>query len=184
MPHPCRAAPVSTAMSNFSAPGFSIRPYTASDQEACLAVFRSNLPRYFDPSELPEFEAFLQNPSGDYFVLEIDGSVVACGGCYVLDGTGRLSWGMVARERHHASLGTVLLAWRVNHLLQQSAVSEIGIDTSQHTEGFFARHGFSTTRHLTNGLAQGIDLVSMSLQRKNWRGWGHRAQRSPTPESE
>jgi len=69
-----------------------IRPYRASDRAACIEVFRSNLPRYFDRSELPEFEAFLALPVGDYFVLEFGAAIVACGGCYVREGIGRLSW--------------------------------------------------------------------------------------------
>ena len=146
-----------------------IRPYVAADRETCIAIFRSNLPRYFDISELPEFEAFLDKPAGDYFVLERGGSVVACGGCYVRDSTGRLSWGMVSRENHRASIGTILLAWRIDQLFLLPEISEIAIDTSQHTAGFFARHGFRTTQQVTDGFGAGIDQVSMSLQRKNWR---------------
>src|SRR6478735_6603671 len=29
-----------------------IRTYKATDHEACLAIFRSNTPRYFDPEEM------------------------------------------------------------------------------------------------------------------------------------
>lgn len=145
-----------------------IRPYLDTDRQACLAIFRSNLPRYFDPSELPEFAAFLEQPSGDYFVVEQGGAVVACGGCYLREGTGRLSWGMVSQACHGASIGSALLAWRVDHLFQRTGTAEITIDTSQHTAGFFARHGFRTTRQITDGFGPGIDQVSMSLQREHW----------------
>lgn len=156
-------------MTIYAAPVVQIRPYVAADRHACIAVFRSNLPRYFDNSELPEFEAFLENPIGDYFVLQLDGSVVACGGCYVRDGIGRLSWGMVSRENHRTSIGTTLLAWRIDQLFLLPEISEIAIDTSQHTAGFFIRHGFCTTQQVTDGFGAGIDQVSMSLQRHNWQ---------------
>lgn len=150
-------------------PVIQIRPYVAADRRACIAVFRSNLPRYFDSSELPEFEAFLDKPIGDYFVLELGSYVVACGGCYVRAGTGRLSWGMVSHENHRASIGTILLAWRIDQLFQLPEISEIAIDTSQHVAGFFTRHGFCTTGQVTDGFGAGIDQVCMSLQRNNWR---------------
>jgi hypothetical protein len=56
-------------------PQVHIRPYVALDRDACIAVFRSNLPHYFDRLELPEFEEFLEKPLGEYFVLELGGPV-------------------------------------------------------------------------------------------------------------
>lgn len=150
-------------------PEMQIRPYVAADREACIAIFHSNLPRYFDISELPELEAFLDKPTGEYFVLEQGGSIVACGGCYVRDCTGSLSWGMVSQAHHRASIGTTLLAWRIDHMFRQPEVSEVVIDTSQHTAGFFMRYGFCITRQVADGYGVGIDQVSMSLQREHWR---------------
>lgn len=160
-------------MTIHATPIIQIRRYAASDRHSCITVFRSNLPRFFDVSELPEFEAFLEKPVGDYFVLELDRSIVACGGCYVRDGIGRLSWGMVLRENHHASIGTALLSWRINQLFLLPEISEIAIDTSQHTAGFFTRHGFCTTQRVADGLGVGIDQVSMSLLRHNWLRGNH-----------
>lgn len=147
----------------------SIRPYTVTDRKDCIAIFHSNLPQYFDSSELPAFEAFLQQPMGDYLVAEQNGALVGCGGCYVRDGKGRLSWGMISRGHHRAGIGKMLLVWRVNHLFHMPDVTEIAIDTSQHTAGFFAHHGFRTMQQTTNGIGPGIDLVTMSLLRDDWR---------------
>ena len=155
-------------MSHNAESGFQIRPYLPADRDSCLTIFRSNVPRYFDSSELPEFENFLEKPDGDYFVVEIDGAVVACGGCYVRDGTGCLSWGMVSRENHRGSVGTKLLVWRVDLLFAQPEISEVAIDTSQHTAGFFARYGFRTRQQIKDGFGRDIDLISMSLQRMDW----------------
>ena len=149
------------------APKVLIRPYIAADRDVCIAVFRSNSPRYFDGAEQPEFEAFLDKPIGSYFVMELAGSIVACGGCYVRDRTGRLSWGMVSIENHRASIGSILLAWRIDHLFRLPEVSDIAIDTSQHTAGFYLRHGFRITGQVSDGFGLGIDQVSMSLQRQD-----------------
>ncbi|HVR53850.1 MAG TPA: GNAT family N-acetyltransferase [Pseudorhodoferax sp.] len=159
-------------MAHNATPGVEIRPYLAADRQACLQIFRSNLPRYFDASELPEFEEFLARSTQDYFVAQRGAAVLACGGCYARDGVGYLSWGMVARAHHHATIGTALLVWRVDRLFSQPDISEIRIDTSQHTAGFFARHGFRTTRQLAHGFGTGIDQVSMSLLRADWRRAG------------
>ena len=49
-----------------------IRPYLASDRDACLAIFDSN----FDAARRAEFERYLDRPEGPYFVMEHDGAIV------------------------------------------------------------------------------------------------------------
>jgi len=143
------------------------------------------MPRYFAPSELPEFEAFLAAP-GTNFVAEPGGAVMACGGCYVRNGSGRLSWGVVSQHHHRCSAGKALLAWRMNHLFSQADIFEIMIVTSQHTAGFFAHHGFRIAQQIADGFAKGIDQVSMRLSRDDWRaaagpvGWTQGQWLSPS----
>ena len=58
-----------------------LRPYLPTDRPTCLAVFDSNLPRFFAESERADFATFLDKVEAEpepYFVLERD-SVVACG---------------------------------------------------------------------------------------------------------
>lgn len=147
----------------------SIRPFAPADRDACLTVFRSNLPHHFAPSELPEFEAFLADPEGDYWVVEMAGVLVGCGGCHAVGTVGRLTWGMVHDDYHRASLGSALLGWRVEYLFRQPEVVEIAIETSQKAEGFFARHGFVVTHRIADGFGEGLDRVDMRLQRSEWR---------------
>lgn len=68
----------------------TIRTYVDSDCAAGLGIFDSNVPEYFASAERAEFARFLQAPDADFFVVERDGSVVGCGGCYVRDSIGRL----------------------------------------------------------------------------------------------
>ena len=52
------------------------RPYRPEDRAACLAAFDSNVPVYFDVSERADFEAFLDQHPGRYFVaVNADGQV-------------------------------------------------------------------------------------------------------------
>ncbi|MER3443335.1 MAG: hypothetical protein C4342_00980 [Armatimonadota bacterium] len=54
----------------------AFRPYQPHDREACLAVFRSNVPRFFAPHEEREFAGFLDELPCTYFVLEAAGEVL------------------------------------------------------------------------------------------------------------
>jgi hypothetical protein len=159
-----------TTMPNLST-HTSIRPYTATDLDACLSVFRSNVPGWFDESELPEYASFLASgPSdGTYMVVESAGTIAACGGSAVHDGVGRLCWGMVERSKHRSSLGSTLLVHRLEILFGPPAtVLQVGIDTSPQSAGFFARFGFKTQQVTADGLAHGMDCVAMTLRRDDW----------------
>ena len=57
-----------------------VRPYAIDDKNACLALFDSNVPDFFDPTERDLFVDFLDRPKGQYFCIEKDGRIVGCGG--------------------------------------------------------------------------------------------------------
>ena len=144
-----------------------VRGYTPADRSACLAVFESNVPRFFVPPERAEFAAFLDGPlPGPYLVVEDDaGVVVGCGGYAVNPGTGvaDLCWGMVASDRHGTGLGRLLLDARLERA-RAGAVDEIALHTSQHTRGFYERRGFRTERVVPDGYAPGLDRCDMRLR--------------------
>lgn len=143
----------------------AFRPYQPHDREACLAVFRSNVPRYFAPHEEAEFAEFLDELPCTYFVLEAAGEVLGCGGYYVAPGRGEggLCWGMVHRRHHGGGLGRRLLLERLYRLVQHPEVAFIRLDTSQHTCGFFEKLGFATIKTESNGYAPGLDRYDMQL---------------------
>jgi GNAT superfamily N-acetyltransferase len=143
-----------------------IRPFLGTDLKACLRLFESNCPPFFDPSERADFEQFLTDPAdrGTYFVLELGGEALACGGVFVEPGgVGGLSWGMVRQDRQRQGLGTVLTDFRLEHLRCVPGVREVRIDTSQHTEAYYARHGFLVTSRREDGFAPGLHEIKMSL---------------------
>ena len=47
-----------------------VRPYAIGDKNACLALFDSNVPDFFDPTERDLFVDFLDQPKGHYFCIE------------------------------------------------------------------------------------------------------------------
>ncbi|SFD70751.1 GNAT family N-acetyltransferase [Pseudoalteromonas denitrificans] len=140
--------------------------YTSEHRTKCVEVFDSNIGKYFDLSEREEFIAFLDslNESGDYYVYVKDNRVLACGGIGVNSTVASLDWGVVHRDLHGQGLGTNLTDFRLVRLKANSAIDVVKIETSQHTEGFYKKRGFMTTKVVKNGFGEGIDCVSMEYR--------------------
>jgi predicted N-acetyltransferase YhbS len=133
----------------------TIRPYQPADREACLHIFRSNIPAYFTPPELAEFAAFLDAPSCTYFVAEQAGVIVGCGGYALEAHGGALCWGMVDQARHKQGVGQALTQFRLD-TMRAAGVRTVWIDTSHLTAPFFARFGFVSTQVDRDYYAPGL----------------------------
>ncbi len=143
------------------------RPYHRNDLVACMAIFDSNLPAYFAPEERPDFESFLRELAEEhtYQVIELDGSVVACGGLSPpANGTAGFCWGMVEKSRHGQGFGRHLARVRLQQAATDSRVERVVLSTSQHTEGFYAALGFHVTQRVTDGHGPGIHAVHMETR--------------------
>ncbi len=144
----------------------ALRRYRDTDRAGCLAVMRTNVPRYFLQREVNGFGEWLANRTSPYFVVERDGDrIVGCGG-YRIDqasGVAHLVWGMIASDIHRRGLGSLLFAKRLDEIRGQSGVHEVWVDTSQHSQGFFERLGFVVQSKSANGHGDGIDSVRMRL---------------------
>lgn len=141
-------------------------PYTPSRRAACLGLFDANTPRFFAASERPDFEHFLDHyTSAWHFETGVlDGDVVSCGG-YRVDATGTaaLAWGMVAPERHGRGIGRMMTHSRLDAASRHPGVTRIILDTSQHTQGFYARLGFEPMSVTRDGYGPGLDRWDMVL---------------------
>ena len=135
-------------------------------REDCLALFDSNVPKFFGTSERDEFARFLEKFPASYLVGHEHGAVVAAGGYAphrTEPGSWILCWGMVAARRHRQGLGQVLLEARLRLLAATPQIKAIYLNTSQHSAGFFERSGFTITRTIPDGHAPRIDLCEMKL---------------------
>jgi ribosomal protein S18 acetylase RimI-like enzyme len=146
--------------------GPEVRDYRAGDREACLAVFDTNVPKFFSRDERPRFASFLDHLPGPYLVLTREaGEIVACGGA-ALEPGGRvasLCWGMVSAELHGTGLGKLLLQKRIERVRRIPGVELLRLDTSQHTRGFYERFGFVTREIVENGYAARLDRCELTL---------------------
>ncbi len=146
--------------------GLRFRGYLPADRPACIAVFQTNVPRYFRDHELSGFLEFVDSSGCPYFVLVADGSIVGCGGFGIHPGsdTADLCWGMVDLSQHGKHIGEFLLFARLNRIIKEVAVKAIRLGTSQLTDPFFQRFGFAVQGRTTDGIAAGLDDVEMRLE--------------------
>lgn len=147
-----------------------IRVYNDPDRAACLSLFDTNTPDFFDPDEREEFMLYLDDlsergPNAEYLVLVAGASVLACGGLYVTENLeAGLAWGMVARDHHGAGLGKRLLLERLRRIARRANVRAVVLDTSQRSSGFFERFGFQVVRVTEDGYGEGLHRVDMKLE--------------------
>ncbi len=154
-----------------------IRPYLATDKPDCLEAFKSNMPEFFAPAELPDFESWLDQQAApaatdesksreQYFVAELNGRAVGCGGYYIDLDTNKaiMTWGMIHRSLHRQGIGRQLFQYRIALIKSISPDSTIVLDTSQHAYPFFQKLGFVITKITRDFYAKGIDRYDMELK--------------------
>jgi predicted GNAT family N-acyltransferase len=147
--------------------GHRFRPYSQADQEAVIAIFRSNIPKYFTSGEEQGLVNFLSDDVRDYYVIEINGEVVGAGGIGLNEQeplTVSLCWGMVRQDHLGTGLGKALTQMRINIARERFDGAPLSISTSQHTQGFYEKFGFELTRHEVDGFSPGIDICEMRLE--------------------
>ena len=143
----------------------SARSYASEDRAACLALFDSNVPEFFAPSERSEYCEFLDELRCAYLVLGSPREgIVAAGGYYVTEeaNLGALAWGLVSRAWQRCGVGSELLQMRLA-LLRASSVHAVRVRTSPRSRGFFEHSGFRFVRLMPQGFAKS-DLVELLLE--------------------
>ena len=144
----------------------NLRPYMPDDLEPVVSIFRSNIPKYFGPSEETGLREFLSDTrSEDYFVAELDGDIIGAGGIALNDdNTVSLCWGMIRADYLGQGLGRQLTEFRLEKARQKFGDRPLVVSTSQHTQGFYERFGFRLTDHTPDGFGPGIDICKMRLE--------------------
>ena len=153
-----------------------VRHYGNADRADCLRAFDSNAPRCFLPEERIQFERFLDQLPGPYFVIVDVDDVVACGGF----ATGRVAsqadicWTIVHRDHQGHGVGHFLMTTCVAEILELEPLKSVRLETSQHTRAFFERWGFRAVEVVPNGLGPGLDRVEMRVEldgtaRSHWQ---------------
>lgn len=154
----------------------NIRNYTASDRNACMEVFKTNVPKYFTSEEVNEFDRFLtklsdlealDNPF--YYVLELDNRIIGCGGFGEKEGIDGIAsttfvWGMVHNDYHKKGFGEKLLRFRLTEIRIQFPNRKAILDTTQFSYTFFEKYGFKTVKITENSYGEGMHRYDMVLE--------------------
>lgn len=141
-----------------------IRSYKANDKPKLLTLLRLNTPEYFDESELGDFAHYLDHNREDYFVAEMNDTVIGCGGINYEPSRAVISWDIIHPEFHKKGVGRELTKFRIRHLKSKPEVEEIAVRTSQMSYGFYQKLGFELQHTKKDFWAQGFDLYYMTLQ--------------------
>ena len=67
---------------------------------------------------------------------------------------------MVHQDAHGIGLGDALMVYRLMAVVQTPA-RQVRLETTQHTENFFRRYGFSVAGRTKDGYKPGLDKVEM-----------------------
>jgi [ribosomal protein S18]-alanine N-acetyltransferase len=107
----------------------NIRKYQATDRERIIELLRLNTPRYFSPKEETDLIQYLDYQADHFFVLEVDGTVLGCGGFNLTkDGAmAYLSWGFVDPQSQGKGLGTALTRFRIQQIREIAGVKVIAV---------------------------------------------------------
>jgi hypothetical protein len=153
----------------------TLRDFCAADRETCLAVFDSNTPQYYHPTERRIFAAFLDSghylpprlhelgaAPGHLYVVENRGERVACGGWY-LDGTvANLSFGTVHRSRHREGIGRFLLDAPLGAIRSDGRATSVRVRTTSAVQPFYERSMFkAVVDGNTRGMVDEVPLVEL-----------------------
>ncbi|MEL6810376.1 MAG: GNAT family N-acetyltransferase [Bacteroidota bacterium] len=143
-----------------------IRAYQDNDKDRLLELIKLNVPRYFAPDEIADFETYLTQDREDYFVVEDNSVVIGCGGInYVIeDATAYISWDIIHPNFHGKGIGGQLVHFRIAHIQEKASFHTVVVRTSQRTYKFYEKQGFELKSVKKDFWAPGFDLYYMALK--------------------
>lgn len=142
---------------------FNIRPYTPADKLTLLQILRLNVPLYFHESEIDDFDKYLATQIEQYFVCELNGDIIGCGGVNFDNDSclAKMSWDIMHPDFQGFGYGTQLLQYRLKLILCIEKIKTIMVRTSQHAHPFYEKNGFTLITVKPDYWAKGIDLYQM-----------------------
>ncbi len=142
----------------------TIRLFTDEDLEACVAICAANHPEYIFLHEIEEHREFLTKKPyapAPYYVIEVEGEIVACGGVATAASAMHLCWGLVHPDWHRRGLGTKLVEHRLAWAKGRPELEAVELCTSHKTVEFYERFGFETIKVTKDGFGPGLDQHDM-----------------------
>ncbi len=143
-----------------------IRPYTTTDDTQILRLFQLNVPTFFSEEEEKDLIDYLANERELYFVGEMAGQLIGCGGInFSADKSEAIiSWDIFHPDFHNKGFGSQLLQFRLEKIHTFKEVKTIIVRTSQLTYPFYEKNGFELLETVKDYWAPGFDLYRMEYK--------------------
>lgn len=146
---------------------FNIRLYRKEDRESIIELFCLNTPSYFAIEEKEDLIEYLAKYIEEYFVIELDNSVLGCGGINFKTENnikvGVISWDIIHPDYQGLGLGKKLLMFRLKLLKENKNIQKIQVRTSQHVYKYYERMGFKLIEIVEDYWSKGFDLFLMEF---------------------
>lgn len=145
--------------------GATIRPYQVSDKNALLSIFSKNVPKYFDPTELHDFEKYLEEKPDTYLTVEYNQTIVGGSGFEANEDkqTGSITWIFFDPQHTGKGLGKLAVDHSLTELKKNPVVKKLIVRTSQLAYVFFEKFGFQLMTMETDYWGEGLDLYEMEM---------------------
>ena len=134
--------------------------------ESSLNLFRSNTPKFFDPSEENLFKNYLMKDTINYYLFFNQSDILVSAGGYEYEKKSNiitLTWGMVDKKFHNQGYGTYITEYRLKKIITEFPNTNVALNTSQHTFRFYEKFGFEVITVKKNGYGNGLDKYDMIL---------------------
>ncbi|WP_316747314.1 GNAT family N-acetyltransferase [Pedobacter gandavensis] len=143
-----------------------IREHQAADREPILNLLRLNIPTFFSPEEEADLVDYLDNFADNYYVVEVDGEILGCGGFNLsADGeTGKLSWDFFHPDSQGKGLGTALTRFRIQKIKELEGIKTISVRTSQLAYKFYEKFGLELREVIKDYWDIGFDLYRLDRE--------------------
>ena len=139
-----------------------IRHFQDSDQEILISIFKQNIPKYFDPSELADFENHLQKNTTPYFTFLENKEIIGGFGYSINENqTGSITWIFFSPNHTGIGSGTEAVQFCHEQMKEQFGVTHFSIRTSQYAYEFSEKFGYATARFEKDYWGEGLDLYEM-----------------------
>ncbi len=140
-----------------------IRPFKISDEEPLIAIFKLNIPKYFNAKEVNDFKDYLHEHSGTYFTVEHENKIVGGTGYYFndIDKSGRITWIFFHPDFAGQGLGKQAVEHCLTILKSNPVITRLVVTTSQLAYRFFEKFGYKLIKTEKDYWGQGLDLYLM-----------------------
>ena len=143
----------------------NIRPYKPTDKDSLVHIFKNNVPKYFDPSEINDFKNYLHTKSDTYLTVESENRIVGGVGyeANTLNQTGSITWIFFDPECTGKGIGSKAVDHCIHEIKKNSHINRLTVRTSQLAYQFFEKFGFTLMKTEKNYWGEGLDLYEMEM---------------------